>query len=30
LQSNPDQFFRLYFATLLGQSTAEKSAPTIR
>jgi inosine-uridine nucleoside N-ribohydrolase len=30
LQSNPDQFFRFYFATLLGQSTAEKSAPTIR
>jgi purine nucleosidase len=30
LQSNPDQFFRFYFATLLGQSTAEKSSPTTR
>ena len=30
LQSDPDQFFRFYFATLLGQSPAEESGPTTR
>ena len=30
LRSEPDQFFRFYFATVLGQSTAEKAVRTTR